>query len=119
MVFNKGKKEVQFPVCTKEIYYAISEVLLNTIIYQEEDESFDADSIIYESLSSKISNDESIEAVKWFTHDKVFYEASHNKYAYTSGPLMKEVTTNVLFKGANYDEEFNRVRKLIEETYGG
>jgi len=32
---------------------------------------------------------------------------------------MKEVTTNVLFKGANYDEEFNRVRKLIEETYGG
>ena len=122
MVFNKGKdikKEVQFPFLIEDIYYAISEVLLKTIRYQEKDESFNADSIIYESLSSKISNDESIEAVKWFTHDKVFYEASHNKYAYTSGPLMKEVTTNVLFKGANYDEEFNRVRKLIEETYGG
>ena len=101
------------------IYGVLTKLFGWTIKYQEEDEAFDADSIIYESLSSKISNDESIEAVKWFTHDKVFYEASHNKYAYTSGPLMKEVTTNVLFKGANYDEEFDRVRKLIEETYGG
>jgi len=121
MVFNKGKKEQHsaMVIIDKALYVLVYYINLWTKEYQEKDESFDADSIIYESLSSKISNDESIEAVKWFTHDKVFYEASHNKYAYTSGPLMKEVTTNVLFKGANYDEEFNRVRKLIEETYGG
>jgi len=121
MVFNKGKKEQHsaMVIIDKALYVLVYYINLWTKEYQEKDESFDADSIIYESLSSKISNDESIEAVKWFTHDKVFYEASHNKYAYTSGPLMKEVTTNVLFKGANYDEEFDRVRKLIEETYGG
>ena len=120
MVFNKGREHNYIQgVSVRMIYGVLTKLFGWTIKYQEEDEAFDADSIIYESLSSKISNDESIEAVKWLTHDKVFYEASHNKYAYTSGPLMKEVTTNVLFKGANYDEEFNRVRKLIEETYGG
>ena len=120
MVFNKGKKEQHsaMVIIDQALYVLVYYINLWTKEYQEKDESFDADSIIYESLSSKISNDESIEAVKWFTHDKVFYEASHNKYAHTLGPLMKEVTTNVLFKGANYDEEFNRVRKLIEETYG-
>ena len=117
MVFNKGKEKA-YPAGLKlgDIYFAITELRLRTIKYQEEDEPFDADSILYESLSSRISNDESIEAVKWFTHDKVFFEAADAMYSSVSGSTLKNPAINVLFKGASYDDEFNAIKeKFIKE----
>ena len=117
MAFNKGKEKA-YPAGLKlgDIYFAITELRLRTIEYQETGESFDADSIIYESLSSRISNDESIEAVKWFAHDKVFFEAADAMYSSVDGSTLKNPAINVLFKGASYDEEFNAIKeKFIKE----
>jgi len=117
MVFNKGKEKA-YPAGLKleDIYFAITELRLRTIEYQETGESFDADSIIYESLSSRISNDESIEAVKWFAHDKVFFEAADAMYSSVDGSTLKNPAINVLFKGASYDDEFNAIKeKFIKE----
>lgn len=101
----------------KKVWYVMNEVFLNTIKYQEEDPQFDAYEIIEESLKTRISDPESITAIKFYNAKRVVYDPAYIAYGSNEASPLKDIVVNVLFKGYDYMEEFNRVFEQYENDF--
>ena len=112
LMYNAGRNHA-YPsgVTLAGIYNAMNELYLRTIKEQENDSEFSAESIVYEELSRKIDNPESIKAIRFFTSDKVFYDPV-SSYFYPNNPFV-EPSINVLINGKDYQTEFDKVREFF------
>ena len=99
------------------IYQAVNEMYLGTIRNQENNPSFDADTIIYNSLSNRVENDASIECIKWFTAGRVFYDPLYCGYASNSDTPLNTPAINTMIKGNDYQQEFDAVKDTFETNF--
>ena len=104
-------------VTTKEVYRAVNEMFLNTIKYQKADPDFDAEAIKRNSLRSRIDNDASIEAIMYYDASRVFYDPAHAIYSSTSATVLKTPANNVMYKGNDFDTEFDAVYNSFDTLF--
>jgi len=101
----------------EKVWAVMNEMFLNTIKYQEADPTFNADNIIETSLKSRIDDPESIEAIMFYNAKRVFYDPAHALYGSTSATPLKAPANNAMFKGSDYEEEFNAVYETYETDF--
>ena len=102
----------QYPagVSIEGIYQAVNEMYLRTIRKEKADPLFDADETITNTLKKRIDNPESIEAIKFFTAAKVFFDPAHGLYTSTSATPLKTPCVQYMFAQVEtYDEVFDAV----------
>ena len=99
------------------VYQAVNTMYLDTVKNQENNPSYDPDTIIYNSLSSNIENDASIECVKWFTAGRVFYDPIYCGYPANSNTPLNTPAINTMIKGNDYQQEFDAVRDQFESNF--
>jgi len=116
----------QYPagVTTEGIYQAVNEMFLRTIRKEKADPLFDADEVITNVLQKRIDNPESIEAIKFFTASKVFFDPAHGLYTSTSATPLKTPCVQYMFAQVEtYDEVFDAVYNTYNtdflNIYGG
>ena len=118
LMYTAGR-EAAYPagVTLENVYYAMTEMYLRTIKNQENDPTFSAESVVYQSLSKRIDNPESIEAIRHFTSARVFFDPAHGIYSSTSATVLKAPAINVMTKGNDYQQEFDAVRESYETLF--
>ena len=118
LMYTAGR-ESKYPdgVVFEDVYYAVTELYLRTIKYQEEDIAFDAEQVVYDSLSKKIDNQESIDAIRWFNASRVFFDPCHSIYSSTADTVLKDPAINTMIKGNDYAQEFDSVRESYETLF--
>ena len=97
-------------VTTEGIYQAVNQMFLQTIKNEKKDPLFDAEETLSNTLLKRIDNLESIEAIKFFTPSKVFFDPAHALYTSTSATPLKTPCVNYMFAQVEtYDEVFDAV----------
>lgn len=98
----------------QKVWYVMNEMFLNTIKYQEEDELFDPETVITNSLKERIDDPESITAIMFYNARRVFFDPAHGIYGSTSATPLKTPANNVMYAGKDYAEEFNSVAEQYD-----
>ena len=118
LMYNAGREHAYPDGVTLEgIYHAVNTLYIDTIKNQENNPSFDADTIIYNSLSSRLDNDASIECVKWFNASRAFFDPAHGIYDSPSATPLKTPAINTMMKGNDYQQEFDAVKDTFETDF--
>ena len=116
-VFGKSYPSSLGPDAIYKIWSVMNTMFLNTVKYQEEDPSFNAEEVIEGNLKSRISDPESIKAVIFYDAKRVFFDAAHELYESVQQSRLIESTINTLYKGYDYMEEFNKVYEEYEKDF--
>jgi len=118
LLYTAGR-EGQYPAELKidDVYYAMTELYLRTIKYQEADPTFDAEQVVYDSLSKRVDNQESIEAIRWFDSGRVFYDPVYVGYTSNSDTPLNTPAINTMIKGNDYAQEFDAVKESYETKF--
>ena len=104
-------------VTIEGIYQAVNTMYLNTIELQNADPTFDAEQTIFDSLSAKLDNPASIEAVQWFTAARVFYDPVYVGYTSNSDTPLNTPSINTMLKGNDYQAEFDAVYEQYKTKF--
>ena len=118
LMYTAGR-EGQYPagLVVDDVYYAMTELYLRTIKLQEADATFDPEEVVYNSLSKRIDNQESIDAIRWFNASRVFFDPCHSIYSSIAGTVLKTPAINTMMKGNDYAQEFDAVRESYETLF--
>ena len=92
-------------------------MFLDTIKKQKEDPLFSVNSVLESVITKRIDDQNSIEAIKFFDSNRLFFDPAHALYTSTSATPLKTPAVNVIFNGADYDEEFNAVFSTYDTTF--
>lgn len=104
-------------VSTKDVYYAMNTMFLNTHKLQEDDETFNPREIIYNSLKSRIDNDASIEAIMYYDSSRTFFDPAHGIYGSTAGTRLRQPSIDVMFNNKDFTETFGAVSAGYSEDF--
>lgn len=110
-------REYPAGVTTEGIYQAVNQMFLDTIKKQKEDPLFNVNSVLESVITKRIDDVNSIEAIKFFDSNRLFFDPAHALYTSTSATPLKTPAVNVIFNGADYDEEFNAVFSTFDTTF--
>lgn len=107
---------------TEYVYDAMNEMFLRTLQYENEDETFKPREQMSNSLSTRIDNPASIEAIMFYDSSRTIYDPAHGIYDSTSSSILPPVCVNVAWKGNDFDTEFaaveNKYLQRLLEVYG-
>ena len=92
-----------------KIWYIITEICTSTIEYQENDPEFDVQKFINETLGSKLSDKESIEAGMFYTGNKVIFDSVLSIYDNIADCKLVTSAINSMYYGNYFKEEYNKV----------
>ena len=104
-------------VTAKDVYYAMNTMFLNTHKLQEADETFNPREIIYNSLTSRIDNPASIEAMMYYDSSRTFFDPAHGIYASTAGTRLRQPSIDVMWNGKDFTETFGAVSAGYDEDF--
>ena len=104
-------------ISSEFVYVAMNDLFLRTHKYQNNDETFNAEDFIYNSLKKRISNDASIEAMMYYDSSRVFYDPAHTIYQSTAGSCLRQPSIDVMFGAKDFDETFGNVEAQFEEDF--
>ncbi len=111
-----GAREYKHPagVTYEDIYRALENMYLSTIRLQESDPSFDADAIKRQTASSKLDDEASIDALLYFTANKILYDPIFNGIETDSSSKITTAVRNAITKGNDYINEAESAAPSIE-----
>lgn len=104
-------------VTTKDVYYAMNTMFLNTHKLQESSETFNPRELIYNSLTSRIDNPASIEAIMYYDSSRTFFDPAHGIYGSTAGTRLRQPSIDVMFGGKDFIETFGAVSAGYDEDF--
>lgn len=115
-LYVKGR---QYPagVTIEGVYQAVNQMYLDTIKKQKADPLFDANAVLNSDLSKRIDDPESIEAIKFFDSNRLFFDPCHALYTSTSATPLKTPAVNVMMNGEDYDEQYDAVYSQYETDF--
>jgi len=109
-------------ITAKDIYRAFTTVMLRTKELMENDVTFDE--VFYKRMQaqSRIDDPESVEALLYFTPDKVIFDPIELLDPLWVGGSLGSALQSVVFSGDDYAEvisgHINRIEMLLQESYG-
>ena len=114
-----GARDYNHPVgVTYEgIYQALEHMYLNTVKLQESDPSFDGEAVRRQVASSKLDDSASVEALLYFTANKILYDPIFNGLETDSSSKITVAVRNAITKGNDYINEAESAASSIEVTF--
>ena len=114
-----GARDYNHPVgVTYEgIYQALEHMYLNTVKLQESDPSFDGEAVRRQVASSKLDDAASVEALLYFTANKILYDPIFNGLETDSSSKITIAVRNAITKGNDYINEAESAASSIEVTF--
>ena len=110
-------REYPAGVTIEGIYQAVNQMYLDTIKRQKADPLFSVSSTLDAMITKRIDDPNSIEAIKFFDSNKLFFDPAHGIYTSTSATPVKTPCVNVMMKGAEYEEEFMAVFSAFDTAF--
>lgn len=99
------------------VYRAITNMFLRTHKYQESDPVFDSHQILFDYLKKHIDNEDSIEAMMYYNHSRVFFDSAHTIYNSVAASILRQPSIDVIFGNKEYDEAFGEIAQQYEEDF--
>lgn len=113
-----GARDYAHPagVTYEDIYRALENMYLQTIKLQESDPSFDGEAVRRQTASSKLDDSASVDALLYFTANKILYDPIFNGLETDSSSKITTAVRNAITKGADYIAEATTAASTIEVT---
>ena len=109
-------------VDSKIVFDAINMMIDKTRKYMNEDELFDAETIIHNSIAKYIDNEASIEAMMFFDSNHIIFDPAHSIYNSIALTPLSDPAIDVMFEGKDFIETFAAVsvdyEKDLLSVYG-
>ena len=107
---------------TEYVYDAMNEMFLRTLQYENSDETFKLREAVYNSLTARIDNPASIEAIMFYDSSRTIYDPAHGIYTSTSSSKLPPVCRKVVVDGEDFDQAFTAVENAylqdLLDVYG-
>ena len=114
-MYAKGRDSAYTPgINAEHVYKAVNEMFLSTILKQNQDPTFDAETELRNSLAGKIANEESIKAAMFYTSARVMFDPTLSVYSTIASSPFRSATISIMYDGADYQ---NTVDAIKEQFY--
>ena len=100
-------REYPLGVTTEGIYQAVNQMFLDTVKKVKDDPLINVEDVRTAIITKRIDDPYSIEAIKFFDSNKLFFDPIYELYNYLSENNIGKSAVDVIFNGRDYDEAFN------------
>lgn len=110
-------------VTYEDVFRAAQEMYLTTIRLRKADPTYDSESIKRQAISRKIDDNESVEAIMFYTADKTMFDPIYTDNIAGDGSTFSKAIQNAVFKSSDYIQEMEAVLDTyvssLLSTYSG
>ncbi len=115
-MYAKGRDHA-YPsgIGAEQVYRVVNEMFLTTIMTQNSDPTFDAETELRNALSAKFSNEASVEAAMYYDSSKVIFDPTLNTYDSTGGNIFNAASKSIMYEGADYQQVMESLRDSFQQ----
>ena len=90
---------------------------LNTIKYQQQDPSFDAEAVKLQNVSAKLDDPESVEAFLYYTVEKTLYDPIFDGISYNYSGKPATTVMSVVVNNTDFVQAMNEIEAEIYNKF--
>jgi len=110
-----GQREYNHPagVTYEDVFRATQEMYLNTIKYQQQDPTYDAEGLKEKAISSKLDDPESVEAFLFYTAEKTLFDPIYAGIEVDWSSKLSTAVKNSVYKGDDFIQGIESVTNEV------
>lgn len=111
-MYAKGRDSAYTPgINAEHVYYVVNKMFLDTILKQNQDPTFDAETELRNALGGKIANEESIKAAMFYTPARVMFDPTLSVYSTIASCPFRSASISIMYEGADYQNTIDAIKE--------